>query len=479
MIPYLLLILLLLVTAGLAVILRQQHKIIGQLRRSRDRIIGEEDRAFRFLHGLGEALENDYGPANLHRCIVEGIISALEASGAALYQLDEKKEQLVPRFVSERCPPPIALTDEVIRERAAKPGAVSNYLRLQSVDAAHPIFRRALETRKLVEIGDMGAHAEIRPWAVADLHDGVALVIAPLIYAGRPLGLLMVARNRPGEPFGENEVEVFRSLAEQSAYALGSAELHKEAHDKRLLDADLRTASEFQRILLPSAAPDLARFDIAGVNYPAKLVSGDYYDYVSVDETHLGIVIADVSGKGVPASLIMANCRSVLRARAAGNLSPADVLRSVNSHIFADIREDMFITMAYLILDESSDTVKMARAGHDPPLVYRGESGEVEAIEPRGMALGIDSGSVFERIITDHEFSVRQGDLLLLYTDGVSEAEDDKGEEFGVERIHEVLRKDHAHTATGVISRLNGELRGFTGDGAQSDDITLIAIKKG
>ncbi len=479
MIPYLLLFLLLMVSAGLAVSLRQQHKMIAGLRKASERMRGEEDRAFQFLHNLGLAVQQDYSPANMHRCIVEGIIQALEANGASLYLLDDTKSELVPKFISNNCPPLVLLPDDVAKERDTKPSAISNYIRLQAIDSSHPIYSRPMETQKPLRIDDLASHPDFGASAIPDLHEGVSLIIGPLIYAGKPLGLLMIARKVPAAPFSENEAEVFRSLAEQSSYALGTAELHKEARDKRLWDADLRTASEFQRILLPVEAPDVADFDIAGVNYPAKVVSGDYFDYIKLDESHLGIVIADVAGKGLPASLIMATCRSVLRARAFDTLSPAEVLRTVNRQIFSDIREDMFVTLAYLIFDGESDKVTMARAGHNPPMVYRGDAKEIEVLEPAGMALGIDSGGVFERIISDFEFEFRDGDVLLLYTDGVTEAENAQTEEYGTERMTEVLKNFANHTSEAIISRLNDELRAFVGNAPQSDDITLIAIKKG
>src|SRR5207249_5876282 len=161
------------------------------------------------------------------------------------------------------------------------------------------------------------------------------------------------------------------SIAEQSAFALYNAIIYSMANEKKRLDHDLEIARDIQRILLPAEAPAINGFQISGINVPARQVSGDYFDYIRVDEGRLGVAIADVSGKGVPASLIMAICRSVLRAEAAGNPSPADVLRKVNRQLYPDIKEDMFISMAYLILDHERDGVTLARGGHDAPLLYK------------------------------------------------------------------------------------------------------------
>lgn len=470
--------LLLLVSGGAGYFLYRQRETIERLRTSRDAIEGKERLAFDFLHGLGAELQTDYSASNMHRYIVEGIVHVLEGNGAALYLLDQSRERLAPTYISGGCPPLIALPDSVIAATDERPRAVTSYLRLQSISASHPVYGLPLKNHETLKIDDLAEYPAFKA-SVTDLHKGVALIIGPLIYAEKPLGLIMVARQQPKPSFSDNEIAVFSSLADQSSFALGSAMVHKEAHDKRLLDSELRTASEFQRILLPDSAPKLAAFEIAASNEPAKVVSGDYFDYVEVDQDHLGVAIADVSGKGVPASLIMATCRSVLRAKAVEHLSPAEVLKVVNRQIFPDIREDMFITMAYLILNGQNDNVIMARAGHNPPLVYRHESGSVEEIGPVGMAVGIDSGGVFERILKDHEFLLGHGDVLLLYTDGVTEALNEKGEEFGEERMRDSLKRNASKSAQQVIDGLAREVKKFAGRKEQSDDITLIAIKKG
>jgi sigma-B regulation protein RsbU (phosphoserine phosphatase) len=197
-----------------------------------------------------------------------------------------------------------------------------------------------------------------------------------------------------------------------------------------------------------------------------------------VDDERLGVAIADVSGKGVPASIIMAICRSVLRSQATGNPSPADVLQKVNRQIYPDIKEDMFISMAYVILDHAHNTTLLSRAGHDAPLLYRRATETVTPVKPLGMVVGIDSGSVFDRITGDFALSLEPGDCLLLYTDGVTEALDANGDEFGFDRVVQCVRASAPSGAPAIITRLIDELRSFVGAQPQNDDITLIAIRK-
>src|SRR5437660_1109275 len=241
---------------------------------------------------------------------------------------------------------------------------------------------------------------------------------------------------------------------------------------------DLQIAREIQRILLPDEAPTIEGFEIAGLNIPASQVSGDYFDYIKVDEERLGVAIADVSGKGVPASLIMAICRSVLRSQAPENPSPAEVLQKVNRQLYPDIKEDMFISMAYLVLDHSRNGVTLARAGHDAPLLYKRVSQTVTPLKPPGMVVGIDSGNVFDRITGDFPVPLERDDCLVLYTDGVTEALDTDGNEFGVERTVQSVRASADNGAQAIVARLIDDLRNFVGSHPQNDDITLIAIRK-
>ena len=254
--------------------------------------------------------------------------------------------------------------------------------------------------------------------------------------------------------------------------------MHLEANEKRSLENELRTAREVQRILLPQQNPRIEGYRVAGMNTPARIISGDYYDFIDLGEKRWGLVIADVSGKGVAAGLLMAMCRSVLRCVAVGETSPAKVLALVNRQLFPDIREDMFISMAYLILDGDRGEAVMARAGHDPAFWFHKSTGEVTVIKPSGLAVGIDEGSVFERVTKDYAFQIESGDCLLLHTDGVKEALNALEEEYGIERMKETFCESPPMGAEVVLQEMARSLKLFHGDAPQMDDITMVALEK-
>jgi sigma-B regulation protein RsbU (phosphoserine phosphatase) len=303
-------------------------------------------------------------------------------------------------------------------------------------------------------------------------------MVAPLLYAKQNMGVLALANSRMGSPFSQNDFVVFKSIAEQSAFALYNAIIYSEANEKKRLDHDLAIARDIQRILLPAEAPIVNGFEISGMNVPARQVSGDYFDYIKVDDERLGVAIADVSGKGIPASLIMAICRSVLRSQAIGNPSPADVLQKVNRQLYPDIKEDMFISMAYLVLDHVRGGVTLARAGHDAPLLYQQKSQTLTPLKTPGMVVGIDSGDVFDRLTTDVAVPLERNDCILLYTDGITEALDNEGNEFGLERTIASVQSSAIEGAQAIVTRLLDDLRNFVGSTPQNDDITMIAIRK-
>jgi sigma-B regulation protein RsbU (phosphoserine phosphatase) len=360
---------------------------------------------------------------------------------------------------------------DVPEEATKSPDLLRTFLRWHSVQAGAGLIG---------EVWVGGEPLNVRPDHPELQKPGapVAAMLAPLIFSDQRLGLLFVTRQAGSEPFPGTTFQIFKTIAEQSAYALFTAAIFSEAAEKRRMDDDLVVAHEIQRILLPARSPEIAGYQISGINIPARQVSGDYYDYVPIDAGHCGVVIADVSGKGVPASLIMAMCRSVLRSQAGGQLSPAGVLRAVNAQLFPDIKEDMFISMAYAILDAQSSTITLCRAGHDAPLLYRAKDQTVSRINPPGMALGIDDGGVFNRVTNDFSLTLEKDDCLILYTDGVTEALDPRGEEFGMEKTVESIQASAGEGTAGIIARLTDDLRAFIGPHPQNDDITLIAIRK-
>src|SRR6267154_2296508 len=455
---------------------RQRQKVHA-LERSKEEIQVEETLVFDFLHGLGEAFRETIKPHDLHRLIVEGATRILDAHGGALYLTDRSGNKLVPVFLSKGCPPLVPVPGHILHQAATAPAALEGFLRMHSVPPGEGLIGTVWQTAQPVSLADVRDVPELARLRETPLGTA-SLMATSLLYGKQNMGVLAVGNGPMGAPFTPSDFVVFKSIAEQSAFALYNAIIYSEANEKKRLDHDLEIARDIQRILLPAESPSVSGFQIAGLNVPARQVSGDYFDYIKIDEERLGVAIADVSGKGVPASLIMAICRSVLRSQAIGNPSPADVLQKVNRQLYPDIKEDMFISMAYLVLDHVRGGVTLARAGHDAPLLYQQKSQNVTPLKTPGMVVGIDSGDVFDRLTTDVAVSLERDDCILLYTDGITEALDNEGNEFGLERTIGSVQSSAKEGAQAIVTRLIDDLRNFVGSTPQNDDITMIAIRK-
>lgn len=435
----------------------------------------EEQRVFDFLHGLGEAFGGGAGRRELYRLIVESAARILDAHGGALYLVDGSGGFLTPVFVSRGCAPLVEVPPHIRQQAAANPVAMESYLRLHPVRPGDGAVARVWKEGGARAFSF--ADAELKGLADEGQQPTAAL-IGCLAYKDNTLGALAVVNGPMSTTFGPEDLAVFKAIAEQSAFALYSEAVYAEAGEKHRLESDLATAREVQSILLPSAAPMVAGYEIAGLNIPARHVSGDYFDYVHVAGDHWGVAIADVAGKGIPAALVTGMCRTVLRMAAPGCTSPADALRQVNRRLYPDVKEDLFISMLYLLLDARSNDVTVARAGHDPPLIYRAAGSEVSSFGPPGMAVGIDSGDVFDRVLVDSTVTLAPGDGILLYTDGITEALDRHDAEFGLARLIQALQANVPKGAEATVRNIADEVREFAGDAPQHDDITLIFIRK-
>jgi sigma-B regulation protein RsbU (phosphoserine phosphatase) len=244
------------------------------------------------------------------------------------------------------------------------------------------------------------------------------------------------------------------------------------AEKERMLK-ELEIAKEIQQSFLPESAPVLPGFDLEGYNLPALEVGGDFYDFIPLDADHYGLVIADVSGKGVPAALFMALSRTLIRASASSIDDPASSIREANRYIFQDSKTSMFVTLFYTILGCKAKTLTFVNAGHNPPIHIQASSGQVMLLNAKGIALGVVDEITLESV----KITLQSGDLVVLYTDGVTEATNEQDEEFGEERLIHCLETYKTRTSREIIDSIVQEVTAFAQNRPQFDDITIMVLK--
>jgi anti-anti-sigma factor len=250
--------------------------------------------------------------------------------------------------------------------------------------------------------------------------------------------------------------------------------------EQEKMQKEMEVAKEIQQSLLPRHKPSVSGYDIAPLYQAAAEVGGDYYDFVDVDDDTIGVVVADVSGKGVPGSLVMTMIRTALRMEARGNKNASDVMSKMNAFVTDDMKKGMFVTMFYVILDSQNRIISYASAGHNPMILYRHETNETFFLNPKGFPVGISlpDESLFSDSISLEKIKLKKDDMLLIYTDGVTEAMNERRDQYGEKRLLNLIKEyGHLHPEN-FISILERDIQKFTGGHPQNDDITVVAVKE-
>ncbi|MBI1799681.1 MAG: SpoIIE family protein phosphatase [Candidatus Eisenbacteria bacterium] len=294
---------------------------------------------------------------------------------------------------------------------------------------------------------------------------------APLVVEGRTLGVFNLESDLE-DAYHEGHLELVGAFAAQAAVAIERARLTREQLDRRRIEKELAIAREIQLSFLPKSSPEIAGFDLAGTMLPHDEVGGDYFDFIPISETRIGLAVADVSGKGIPAALIMAGFRMCLLAEIRNEFAIRAVMRKVNSLLHESIDRDKFVTAFYGVLDFRNRVLIFSNAGHNPPILLR-EGGRIDYLTDGGVALGVLPDARYE----ERPIAIRPGDVLVLYTDGVTEAEGPLGEQFGRRRLEECVARISGLPARQIVDGVVGEVLGFAGERGQNDDLTLVVLK--
>jgi serine phosphatase RsbU (regulator of sigma subunit) len=275
-----------------------------------------------------------------------------------------------------------------------------------------------------------------------------------------------------------DEIGIVARLLGDMAAGLKSAQSVWLENQGRKHDLDI--AKEIQENLLPKHVPRIAGYDVSAYYSPSKEVGGDYYDFFLVDKTHLGMICADVSGKGIPGSMVMMMAKALVSYEAESNLSPRDIFCKVNRTLAKDIKRGMFVTAFYMLLDIPTARLTVASAGHNPLLLYRAATKQCVEVNPGGIALGFDKdGRLFERNMKEEVIQLQRGDRAVIYTDGVTEAMSPGGEEFGEERLQAITIQAAGRSSSEYLTTLVNAIQGHAQTDDQHDDITIVTLKVG
>ena len=319
-------------------------------------------------------------------------------------------------------------------------------------------------------VNDLASDARFRSAAASSVR---SLICAPLKAKGRLIGVLSVFNKRKGESFSKEDERLLTIIAAQSAQVVEHARLYEEEQALHRVEQELETARSIQQRLLPTAPPSIPGYDIAGMSLAARQVGGDYFDFISMADGMTGLCVADVSGKGITAALLMAVVQATIRGQSLVNSSMAERLEVSNRLIHQSTPADKFVTMFYAALDAENHRLHYSNAGHNPPYSIP-RAGEPRVLGAGGPVLGVLPHFKFEESTIDLEV----GDLLVIFTDGFSEAINPAMEEFGEERLLGAARSLMNLPAQELLDTLGEEVRKFCGSEPQFDDMTIMAVRR-
>ncbi len=299
------------------------------------------------------------------------------------------------------------------------------------------------------------------------------LLSVPMMTKGALVGLLTIYNKKDARSFTDDDQRLLAIIAAQSAQVVENARLYEEEKALHQMKEEIRLASRIQAELLPKHSPAIKGYDIAGNSLPAKVVGGDYYDFIPVDDQRWAVCLGDVSGKGLPASLLMANLQATLRGQTLLDVTPRECLRRSNTLLFHSTTSDKFATLFYGILDVSRHTLCFSNAGHDNPFLL------TQGKEPHRLKTGGTVLSIFEHFPYEEEvISLRPNDVLLIYSDGVTEAMNATLDQFGEERLKNLLIENRNVSANDLVEKIIAAVKQHAGSFPQSDDITLVVLKR-
>lgn len=462
--------------------------MLARARRETDAVVEENQkfaqdrqRLVDFMHHMTEALGEGLSRQELHQRIVHASILCTGALSACIFE-ETDHGTMRDIAVEGLFPPHRPLTADGVGNPDTRAKFIERVLQAEEFPIGEGMVGRVALSRRGELLAD--AAADLRIVKHEDPALAVRSVIAvPLLFRGRFFGVLAVTNPAGDLLFDDSDFSLMQSLAEQAALALYNGELLHLQIEKRQLDLDLAMASGIQQMLLPRHTPSVAGLQLDGRYRPAQRVGGDLFDFFPLSASRVAVAVADVSGKGIPASLLMAITRTNLRQIAPRHSSPSRVMIELNEALVADILPGLYVTMLFAIVDVERNEVTFARAGHELPLFVRRDSAtglaRPDFVGSEGMALGMVTNEIFAVAMADQIEPFSPGDLLVLYTDGVTEAANEEGKEFSGARLADAARTLHSRSPAEINDGILDGVQRFTGDLAQRDDFTLVTVKRG
>jgi sigma-B regulation protein RsbU (phosphoserine phosphatase) len=306
------------------------------------------------------------------------------------------------------------------------------------------------------------------------ISEGVYTII-PMMVKSKIVGLLLFGLKHSGSHFAGKDLELLWAAANQAAISIENARLYKSEVEKQKIERDLDLARNIQQGLLPQCLPNIGGLDICGEMIPAMQVGGDYYDLIQISDSKLFVVVGDVSGKGLSASLYMTKLQTMIKLSCSDEKSPKEILIDINKRIYTEMDKSWFVTITLALFDLEKRTLTFCRAGHMP--VLQATNGTVQSFRTQGLGVGLERGIVFEKSLVEEELKLSPGQIYAFFTDGVTEAMNEQSELFGDDTLNEILKNKTKVRSADIVNEIWSSVNSFRGEAEVNDDMTMVVVK--
>lgn len=430
-----------------------------------------------FMHKIVTDVGSGADKSALYSRILRTVTLGCGATSACIYERNERGAMKAVACEGA-FPPQREISPSEILSAPSRAALIGRVLKGEELEPREGVIGEAASSGKPVFIKNAESSARVVNHKDASLKI-TSLMALPMSFRNEFYGVLAIANPIGGGAFSDSDFSVARSIADQAALSLYNISAFSQLVEKSKLDSDLSLASSVQSYLLPETLPGAEGCELAAKYIPQQKVGGDFYDSFSLPGGKVGAVIGDVSGKGISAAILMALCQTKLRYIARESASPSQALKALNREMLPSMRSDMFITLVYAVIDPASGTISIARAGHEKPIVYSASRGSADFVKSRGAAVGMVSSEIFDAKIEDVEIPFERGDMLVLYTDGVTEATNPEGEEFTTGRLCGIVSRLGSSPAGDLNEAIIAEVLAFAQKGRpDEDDFTLLSVRR-
>lgn len=299
--------------------------------------------------------------------------------------------------------------------------------------------------------------------------------IIPMAVKSKVVGLLLFGLKHSGAQFSQEDLELLNAVANQAAVSIENARLYEAEKQKLAIERDLDLARKLQQGLLPSSIPQVNKLDICGQMIPAMQVGGDYYDLIKVSDSKIFVVVGDVSGKGLSASLYMAKLQTMIQLACTIDKTPKQILVDINKRLYESLERSWFVTMTLALFDSSTNSVKFCRAGHMP--LITANNGTIKSYKTQGIGVGLESGVIFESSLVEEEVNFTSGQIFAFFSDGITEAMNESNDLFGEDKLSELLKNKSAKNSNDIMDEIWESITRFRGSAEQNDDMTMVLVK--